>query len=137
MVASATASIGACAGKAQRVTYERAVRSALLELHRELLEAQRWQAERFGGRMSAGELLQAAAADLRFDWLGTISQLSTDFDAAIAADADPELLASAVAHTRELLAPPDPASAFGARYLQALQDHPEVVMAHRDVVAAL
>ena len=55
----------------------------------------------------------------------------------MAADADPPLLASAVAHARELLAPPDPASAFGARYLQALQDHPEVVMAHRDVVAAL
>jgi hypothetical protein len=51
--------------------------------------------------------------------------------------ADASLLPPAVAHARELLAPPDPASAFGARYLQALQDHPEVVIARRDVVAAL
>src|SRR4051812_34812457 len=51
------------------------LRTALLELHRELLEAQRIQAERFGGRMSAGEVLQAAAEDLRFDWLRTLSQL--------------------------------------------------------------
>src|SRR3954466_4009169 len=108
---------GRCAGRAQRVTDERAVRSALLELHRELLEAQRRQAERFGGRMSAGDLLQAAADDLRFDGLRRISQLITDFDAAMGADADPGLLESAAVHTRELLAPPDPASAFGARYL--------------------
>jgi hypothetical protein len=88
------------------------------------LEAQRRQAERFGGRMSAGELLQAAADDLRFDWLRAISQLIADFDAAMAADADPPLLASAVAHARELLAPPDPASAFGARYLQGTAGPP-------------
>jgi hypothetical protein len=42
-----------------------------------------------------------------------------------------------VGRARELLAPPDPDTPFGARYLRALQDHPEVVMAHRDVIAAL
>ena len=38
---------------------------------------------------------------------------------------------------RALLAPPDPGTPFGARYLKALQDHPDVVLAHRDVTAAL
>ena len=33
--------------------------------------------------------------------------------------------------------PPDPDTPFGARYLRALQDQPEVVLAHRDVTAAL
>ena len=52
-----------------------ALRTALLELHRVLLEAQRVQAERVGGRMSASELLQAATEDLRFSWLGEVSSL--------------------------------------------------------------
>jgi hypothetical protein len=115
-----------------------ALRTALLELHRELLEAQRIQAERFSGRMSAGEVLQAAAEDLRFDWLRALSELIGDLDEAAAAVADePEGVAGVVAQARELLAPPDPASTFGARYLQALQDHPGVVLAHRSVTAAL
>jgi hypothetical protein len=112
------------------------LRSALLELHRELLEAQRIQAERFGGRMSAGEVLQAAAEDLRFDWLRTFSQLIASLDGAAAAD-EPEGLAAVIAQARGLLAPPDPETTFGTRYLQALQDHPGVVLAHRSVTAAL
>jgi hypothetical protein len=107
-----------------------ALRPALLALHRELLQAQRLEAERYGGRMSAGELLQAAADDLRFDWLRTLSQLIAELDAADEPD-------RVVARARELLAPPDPATTFGARYLRALQDHPAVVLAHRNVVAAL
>jgi hypothetical protein len=114
-----------------------ALRAALLELHRELLQAQRLETERFSGRMSSGEVLQAAAEDLRFNWLRTISQLIAELDAALAADDEPERVAAVVAQARELFAPPDPATTFGARYLRALQDHPAVVMAHRDVVAAL
>ena len=55
-----------------------ALRAALLHLHRELLQVQRVQVEQFGGRMSAGELLQAAADDLRFSWLRELSMLLTD-----------------------------------------------------------
>jgi hypothetical protein len=113
------------------------LRSALLTLHKELLQAQRVEAERFGGRMSAGEVLQAAADDMRFDWLRTVSQLIAELDAAVGAEDEPDRVAAVVARARELFAPPDPATAFGARYLRALQDHPAVVMAHRDVVAAL
>ena len=112
------------------------VRTALLELHRQLLEAQRIEAERFGGRMSSSELLQAAADDLRFDWLKQLSELIAALDQA-RADADEAAQQAAVERARELLAPPDPDTAFGARYLRALQDHPEVVMAHRDVTGAL
>ena len=112
------------------------LRSALLELHRLLLEAQRVEAERFGGRMTAAELLQAAADDLRFSWLTQLSELIAALDQA-RADEDHEAVAAALDRARLLLAPPDPATAFGARYLRALQDHPEVVMAHRGVTAAL
>ena len=113
------------------------LRTALLELHKELLEAQRIQAERFGGRMTAGEVLQAAADDPRFDWLRTLSQLISDLDAALQDADEPGGVEPVVARAQELFAPPDASTTFGARYLQALQDHPGGVLAHRDVVAAL
>src|SRR3954447_10908587 len=119
----------------------RSLRLALLDLHRELLQAQRIQAERISGRMSASETLQAATEDLRFSWLRTVSELITAIDTSLAApedgQADADADAALVDEARRLFAPPDPGSAFGARYLRALQDHPEVVLAHRDVVAAL
>ncbi len=117
------------------------LRRALLDLHRELLETQRRDAEVFGGRMTGAEVLQAAADDLRFSWLRTVSQLVSEADAALAAAEDDAARAAAeedlVERSRALLAPPDGATAFGARYLRALQEHPQVVLAHRDVVAAL
>ena len=75
--------------------------------------------------MSAGEVLQAAAEDLRFDWLRTLSQLIGELDEAAAEDLD--RMALVVARARGLLAPPDPETTFGVRYLQALRGHPSVV----------
>ena len=112
------------------------LRDALVELHRRLLATQRIQAERFGGRMSASEVLQAAADDLRFSWLKDVSELVAALDAAVADD-DPVAIDLLVARARELLGPPDPDTAFGARYLRVLQEDPSVVIAHRDVMAAL
>jgi hypothetical protein len=106
-------------------TDTRKARAGLLELHRRLLQAQRVEVERFGGRMTPGELLQAATEDLRFSWLRELSQLLAD-------DSD-----DAVARAGALIAPPDPDTPFGARYLHCLQTYPDVVIAHRDAVAAL
>jgi hypothetical protein len=111
-------------------------RAALLELHRQLLHAQRVQAERFSGRMSASEFLQAAAEDLRFSWLTQLSALIAALDQA-RADADTAATDDALDRARDLLFPPDADTAFGRRYLQALQDHPDVVFAHRDATLAL
>jgi hypothetical protein len=111
------------------------LRRALLELHKELLQAQRVKAERFGGRMSASETLQAATEDLRFAWLRTLSELIADLDSG--PDDDPGWADAVVERARQLLAPPNPESAFGRQYLRALQDHPEVVLAHAEVVRAL
>jgi len=113
-----------------------AVRRALVELHRVLLDAQRIQAERFGGRMSASEALQAAADDLRFSWLKELSSVIAALDQA-QRDGDAAGAQAAVERARALLDPPDEATAFGRRYLRALQDEPDVVLAHRDLRAAL
>lgn len=112
------------------------LRRALLTLHRELLEEQRRSAERFGGRMGAAEVLQAATEDFRFGWLTTLSALMAELDAARGED-DGAHHAATLDRLRALLVAPDPATTFGARYLRALQDHPAVVFAHRDVVAAI
>ncbi len=111
-------------------------RDALLDLHRRLLRAQQIQVERSDGRMSANELLQAAVADARFGWLTRLSELIAALDGA-RADADTEAIDAALAEARGLLAAPDPSTTFGARYLQTLQDHPDVVFAHRDATTAL
>jgi hypothetical protein len=117
----------------------RSLRRSLLKLHRELLQAQRIEAERFGGRMSASETLQAAADDLRFSWIRAVSVLISELDEAIGTDNSDGQAAvdRVVRQARTLFVPPDPNTSFGARYLRALQDHPGVVLAHRDVVAAL
>ncbi len=114
------------------MTDPNALRRALLELHRVLLNARRIQAERFGGRMSSSEVLQAAADDLRFSWLKELSSLIATLDQA-QADDDAAGAQAAVARAR-MLHPPDPATAFGARYLRALQDDPD---AHERLAAAL
>jgi hypothetical protein len=113
-----------------------AARTALLELHRRLLQVQRMEAERYGGRMNAGELLQAASQDPRFSWLSPLLGLVAQLDQA-RADADVDATEAALGGLRSLVAPPDPDSAFGSRYLEILQAHPDVVFAHRDATAAL
>jgi hypothetical protein len=112
------------------------LRAALLELHRRLLGAQRIQAERFGGRMTASEALQAAADDLRFSWLKELSELIAALDEATS-EGDADAAGALAARAGELIAPPDPGTPFGARYLSVLQEEPAVVLAHRDVTAAL
>lgn len=117
-------------------TGDASLRRALLALHGELLEEQRRSAERFDGRMGAAEVLQAATQDFRFSWLGTLSALIAELDAT-RDEEDAAQHADALDRLRTLLVAPDPATTFGGRYLRALQDHPAVVFAHRDVVAAL
>jgi hypothetical protein len=108
-------------------------RRALLELHRELVALQRREVERVQGRLNGGEALQAATRDVRFRWIDALSAGIGELDAA----ADAEEAARAADRLRELLAAPDAETAFGLRYLRALQEEPGVVLAHRDAVAAL
>lgn len=110
-----------------------AVRTALLALHRELLAEQRIDRERFTGRMSGGEALQAAIEDPRFSWLRSLSEVLTLLD-----EAEDDVERDAVlVRLRALVDPPDETTSFGRTYLRSLQRHPGVVLAHRDLTAAL
>ena len=121
-----------------------AVRPRLLELHRQLLEAERADMERFQGRMSGAEFLQIATDSLRLAWLQPISELIVGIDETLegkgrepeAADTG-DAAAALIDRARALVDPPDAESAFGRRYLGMLQRHPGIVMAHSELLQAL
>lgn len=119
------------------------VRPRLLDVHRELLAAERVDMERFQGRLTGAEFLQIATDSLRLAWLGPLSELIVEVDETLEAeDGDPEDAPTADAQTlidraRKLMAPPDGETPFGRRYLVMLQLHPTVVMAHSALVQEL
>ncbi len=119
------------------------VRPPLLELHRQLLAAERADMERFQGRLTGAEFLQIATDSLRLAWLQPVSELIVEIDETLeepepepgdeAADAAGVL----IERLRALIAPPDAGSPFGRRYLAILQRHPGVVLAHSALVQSL
>ncbi len=119
----------------------RALRTALLDLHRELLGAQVIEVERATGRaMTPNEVLKAAMEDPRFLWLRDLSGLVADLDAEISLAKSEGRSAEVDSHiqqTRKLVCPPDPDSPFGALYLRSLQRNPSVVMAHSSVTSII
>lgn len=120
-----------------------AVRPRLLELHRQLLDAERADMERFQGRLSGAEFLQIATDSLRLAWLQPVSELIVEIDETLEGKGrEPEAgsedaAAALIDRARALVAPPDAESAFGRRYLGILQRHPGVVMAHSALLQAL
>ncbi|HVA58299.1 MAG: hypothetical protein WBQ26_15015 [Gemmatimonadaceae bacterium] len=118
-------------------------RQGLLRVHRLLLEMERVELERSRGRLAPNEYLQAVLHEPEFAWLRPASQLIVQIDEALD-EADREegpvasdLTASLLAQVRALLTPIPPTTAFATRYLQMLQRHPDVVFAHRDLMAEL
>jgi hypothetical protein len=117
-----------------------ALRPHLLDLHRQLLEAERVDLERYGGRLTGAEFLQIASQSFRLAWLRPLSELIVAIDDALDADdgdTTAESSESVVARVRALIAPPDAGTPFGRRYLAMLQVSPGVVMAHSALVQAL
>lgn len=119
----------------------RELRTALLNLHRELLRAQVIEVERATGRsMAPSDALKAALEDPRFAWLRDLSGLAADLDAEISDARSEDRAANAVPAVERalgLVAPPDAEAPFGALYLRSLQRNPSVVMAHRDLIALI
>jgi hypothetical protein len=116
-----------------------ALRAALLQLHGAVAEHERVAYEGLYGRVSAGELLQLTISGSWFAWLRPLSELVVRIDEALAADDPPggteagELAGAA----RAVVSPQDAPGALGRRYAAALQEAPDVVLAHGRVRAAL
>jgi hypothetical protein len=119
------------------------LRKALLHLHKTLLDWERSAYERVHGRASAGELLKLIVEDGQFAWLRPISELIVRIDQTVEtvdADASADVASeveAVLARAREVVAPAEARTPHAQRYLDALQDHPDAVFAHRAVANVL
>jgi len=115
-----------------------ATRRALLDLHKLLLTRERRAYEREHGPVSTGGLLELAIRDERFAWLHRVSEIVVRIDEMLEwndlwTDADAEWLLSGA---RALLVPSPTGTEFEQRYDAAMQEDPNVVLAHRAVIRA-
>ena len=115
----------------------RDLRKTLLHLHKTLIDWQRTEYELDRGPMGATQLLQIILNDQAFAWLRAMSGLIVSIDEALEAK-PPEMPAVAplIARARDL-ASPAADTAYAARYHAALQELPDAVLAHRDLVTIL
>ena len=115
------------------------LRHALLHLHKTLLEWERTAYERIHGRVAGHALLQALLKDPQFAWLHPISELIVTIDVALEneANAPPVDVNSILAQARALIVADESGSGYAQRYAAALQESPDAVFAHRDVMRLL
>jgi hypothetical protein len=140
------------------------LRRLLLHLHKTLIDWQRTEYELDHGRLQTTQLLNVMFNDQAFAWLRSMSGLIVRIDEALdppsrpqAASArprrsstedddraeagvkptkDPIESGPLVAAARELIAP-EAGTPYALRYHAALQELPDAVLAHRDLVTLL
>jgi hypothetical protein len=119
------------------------LRQGLLRLHKMLLDLEREGYERARGRIANSyEFLQLALKDPWFDWLHRLSELIVQIDEAMdtreaehpTTDEDANAL---VARARGLLNPAESGSEFQKNYFLALQQSPDVVLLHAELMRRL
>jgi hypothetical protein len=118
------------------------LRQGLLRLHKTLLDLERRDYERARGRIgNSYEFLQLVLKDPWFDWLHRLSELIVQIDETLdshsetpATEADAKAL---IERAKALLVPAETGSEFQKNYFLALQQSPDVVLLHSDVVKLL
>jgi hypothetical protein len=112
------------------------LRSALLKLHKAMLDAERSRYESVHGRVqSTGEMFRLVLEDPWFSWLRPISQFIVEIDEALASK-EPLTLPQADAllvQARQLLKPAEQGSMMAQHYYEAIQRDPTIAMLHADV----
>lgn len=119
------------------------LRQGLLRLHKLLLDLERRDYERARGPIgNSYEFLQLVLKDPWFDWLHRLSELIVQIDESLDThDSDaPATEADAVAlleRTKTLLAPSETGTEFQKNYFLALQQSPDVVLLHSEIMRLL
>ncbi len=115
------------------------LRIKLLHLHKLLLETERLTYEQVRGHVSGGELLQLAIGHEQFAWLHRLSELIIQIDELLHTDeaVTPEAIEAIDSDVRTLLNPDELGDEFAMKYNTKLQRHPDVVLAHADVMMLL
>ena len=114
------------------------LRLGLLRLHEALLEVERKSFERTHGRVNSGELLQLVINHAQFAWLRMVSALVVQIDEMLGAD-EPATHADVInliTGARQLFTASENKE-FSDKYQAALQQEPEVVMAHSALMKLL
>ena len=114
------------------------VRLKLLHLHQTLLEMERRSFEGIHGSVNSGELLQLVINHPQFAWLRIISALVVQIDEMLDADepASAADMTDLIAAARRLFMEPGD-QGFLQKYQAALQQEPDVVMAHSALMKLL
>ena len=115
------------------------LRQALLRLHKTLLDWERAGYERIHGRQTSNDLLNALLNDPQFAWLRPISQLIVRIDELLSEKTPPMRsdVDAVVAQVRALTSPNAEGNVYERRYDTVLQEHPDAVFAHKDVLNLL
>lgn len=111
------------------------VRTVLLRLHKTLLEFEREGYERARGKIeNSYAYLQLVMSDPWFAWLRQLSELIVEMDELLAAKETPsDATAKALIQEAGILLTPSEAGAeFQKKYFVAMQQSPEVVLAHSE-----
>ena len=124
------------------MTVPASTRTALLALHRALVEGERRWYEKVHGRVSGGDFLQALIRDPAFAWLAPLTGLIARFDEVEDADAEaegaqPDAAADVLAAVRALLSLRPEGSEFQRRYAERIDQDPDLAVAHGIVLAEL
>ncbi|MFO1497864.1 MAG: hypothetical protein U1G07_05630 [Verrucomicrobiota bacterium] len=113
-----------------------AIRSALLVLHKTLIESEKVEYEKMMGKIpSPNHFLQLLINDPWFVWLSPLSQLIVSFDEALDGK-EPltqPLADSLLEQTGRLLVASETGPEFSKHYHEALQRDPDVVMAQGEI----
>src|SRR4051794_40984617 len=105
----------------------------LLRVHKALLDHERTRYEREQGRSGGpGEFLQIVIHDQRFAWLHPVSELAVQIDELLSTKepSDPQTGEALLKKARELIAPSEQGDDFQRAYHRAVQESPDVAMAH-------
>jgi hypothetical protein len=115
------------------------LRIKLLRLHKLLLETERLTYEQVRGQVSSSELLQLVISHEQFAWLHRLSALIIQIDELLhdGEPVTPEAIEATGSDIHTMLSPDELGDEFAMKYDTALQRHPDVVLAHADVVMLL
>ncbi len=116
------------------------VRQVLLRIHKTLLQFEREAYERVEGKISNSyQFLQLVMSDPWFSWLRQLSELIVEMDELLAArePANESTALALIEQTKILLTPSESGSEFQRKYFAAMQQSPEVVLAHSEFASVL
>ncbi len=112
------------------------LRTALLALHKELVESERVQYEKTFGRIhSPNQFLQLLTSDPWFAWLSPLSKLIVSMDETLDGKepVSKKVWEDYLKQADLLLRTEESGAGFGHHYFEALQRDPDVVMTHAQV----